>query len=198
MIAFVDLLPEHEEHDQAQQRGDGADKQQIGEACGIAGGADDGGVGHRVGAEQAADDGDADGRRDVHGQIVHAHATAGLILFDGAQHCGDDRRVHQTAAGVEHAGEQGEHQEAAIHAERGTRPSDEHQRTGGHEPRPDADLTDDESGASAHDGGDHVRPHDVQRHLRGGHTVQLGADGVEDGRQCVVHEVEHEDQADRT
>ena len=36
----------------------------------------------------------------------------------------------------------------------------------------------------------------MQGDLGGGHAVDVGADGVEDRAQCVVHEVEHEDQAD--
>ena len=36
----------------------------------------------------------------------------------------------------------------------------------------------------------------MQGDLGGGHAVDVGADGVEDRAQCVVHEVEHENQAD--
>lgn len=196
VVALVDLLPEAEEDDQAEQRGDGTDEQQVGVVGRGTGRAGDRAAGQGVGAEQAADDGDADGRGDVHGQVVHAHATAGFVLFDGAQHSGDHRGVHHAAAGVEHACPQGQDHESGVDAERGAGPTDEHQRGRGHEAGLDADLADDHAGAGAHDGGDHERPHDVQGDLGGGHAVDVGADGVEDRAQRVVHEVEHEDEAD--
>ena len=68
MVAFVDLLLEDEEHDQAKQCGTGGDQQQVGIVGGSAGCAGDGAACEGVGAEQAADDGDADGRGNVHGR----------------------------------------------------------------------------------------------------------------------------------
>ena len=59
MVAFVDLLLEDEEHDQAKQCGTGGDQQQVGIVGGSAGCAGDGAACEGVGAEQAADDGDA-------------------------------------------------------------------------------------------------------------------------------------------
>ena len=147
VIAFVDLLLEDEEHDQAQQRGYGADKQQVGVVGRHTGGAGDGVAGERVGTEQAADDGDADGRGDVHSQIVHAHASAGFVLLDGAQHGGDDRGVHHAAAGVEHAGPHGQDHESGVHAERGAGPAYEHEGSCGHQAGLDADLADDHARA---------------------------------------------------
>lgn len=56
MVAFVDLLLEDEEHDQAKQCGTGGDQQQVGIVGGSAGCAGDGAACEGVGAEQAADD----------------------------------------------------------------------------------------------------------------------------------------------
>lgn len=196
MVAFVDLLLEDEEHDQAKQCGTGGDQQQVGIVGGSAGCAGDGAACEGVGAEQAADDGDADGRGNVHGQIVHADATAGFVLFNGAQHGGDHRGVHEAAACVEHTCAQGQHHETGVHAECRTGPAEEHEGACGHDAGLDSDLADDHAGAGAHHGGDHEGPHNVQGDLGGGHAVDVGADGVEDRAQCVVHEVEHEDQAD--
>ena len=56
VVALVDLLPEAEKDDQAEQRGDGTDEQQVGVVGRGTGRAGDRAAGQGVGAEQAADD----------------------------------------------------------------------------------------------------------------------------------------------
>ena len=196
MVAFVDLFLEDEEHDQTKQCGTGGDQQQVGIVGGVTGSTGDGTACEGVGAEQAADDGNADGRRYVHSQIVHADATTRFVLLNGAEHGGNDWRVHKATARVEHACAQGQHHKTGVHAECRAGPSQEHEGACGHDAGLDADLADDHAGAGAHHSGDHEGPHDVQGNLGGGHAVDVGTNGIEDRAQCVVHEVEHEDQAD--
>lgn len=196
MVAFVDLFLEDEEHDQTKQCGTGGDQQQVGIVGGVTGSTGDGTACEGVGAEQAADDGNADGRRYVHSQIVHADATTRFVLLNGAEHGGNDWRVHKATARVEHACAQGQHHKTGVHAECRAGPSQEHEGACGHDAVLDADLADDHAGAGAHHSGDHEGPHDVQGNLGGGHAVDVGTNGIEDRAQCVVHEVEHEDQTD--
>ncbi len=196
MVAFVDLFLEDEEHDQTKQCGTGGDQQQVGIVGGVTGSTGDGTACEGVGAEQAADDGNADGRRYVHSQIVHADATTRFVLLNGAEHGGNDWRVHKATARVEHACAQGQHHKTGVHAECRAGPSQEHEGACGHDAGLDADLADDHAGAGAHHSGDHEGPHDVQGNLGGGHAVDVGTNGIEDRAQCVVHEVEHEDQTD--
>ena len=67
-------------------------------------------------------------------------ATTRFVLLNGAEHGGNDWRVHKATARVEHACAQGQHHKTGVHAECRAGPSQEHEGACGHDAGLDADI----------------------------------------------------------
>lgn len=167
LLVLVDHLVADEVNDHAKDRGDGGGQEDVavvGRGSGVAGEAE---TGERASAHQPADDGDADRSGDVHHQIVHAHAAAGLILREGAERRVNQRGVDETDARVVDATSESKHVRAGGDEQRGHDETCNLKERGDEDARLLANLVDDPSGAGAEDGRHNERPHDVERDAAG-------------------------------